>query len=49
MRTHAFEQPIEFDIPAQPLDQLALNAYGTATQRQLMVDAELIAGSAPPR
>ena len=43
MRTHAFERPIDFDIPAQPLE-LALNAYGAATQIQLMVDAELIAG-----
>ena len=34
---------MEFDIPAQPLE-LALNAYGGATQIQLMVDAELIAG-----
>ncbi|KRQ92813.1 secretin and TonB N-terminal domain-containing protein [Bradyrhizobium valentinum] len=38
-----FQQPVQFDIPAQPLE-LALNAYGAATQIQLFVDAELVSG-----
>jgi hypothetical protein len=39
----AADQPIEFDIPAQPLG-LALSAYGAATGIQLFFAAELTEG-----